>query len=331
MRRDGSPGRTPTPNPMLQKEHSVCFEVNEYVLIRDFFSPAQSEAFRAHADRMGTRAEELLRLVHETGRAPAELARQLPGDLIVVAERDSPHQLCRFEYLIGASADFGRLVAEQITPLVSEVAGEPYVPFKDKQNMKAPGGGGFPPHQDFPAYQLFPPRYTITAMISIDPATKQNGSLEFARNFAALSRNPAFVREWIGDTAMSGGKPIESSRAVLHWHEGGARNGDLRDDIVAQGEWELIETGPRDLVIFSSFAPHSSGTNRSGGCRRAIFIVHSPLRSGDWYDTYYADKRANVGLLWCMTRWFAAASFQRSGSPNHREKLRRRGSTAPVP
>src|SRR2546430_4590866 len=39
--------------------------------------------------------------------------------------------------------------------LLAECAGEPVVLFKDKINFKLPGGAGFAPHQDAPAYVDF--------------------------------------------------------------------------------------------------------------------------------------------------------------------------------
>ena len=44
------------------------------------------------------------------------------------------------------------LLGARMRDLLGELCGEPVVLFKDKINFKMPGGAGFAPHQDAPAY-----------------------------------------------------------------------------------------------------------------------------------------------------------------------------------
>src|SRR5258706_10021639 len=63
---------------------------------------------------------------------------------------------------------------------VEQLLGGPAVLFKDKINFKMPGGGGFEPHQDQQAgWSAYAPLF-VTAMVSIDAATIENGCLEIA-------------------------------------------------------------------------------------------------------------------------------------------------------
>ena len=63
----------------------------------------------------------------------------------------------------------------------AECCGEPVVLFKDKINFKLPGGAGFAPHQDAPAYVDFGVEHHLTLMAPVDPFTRDNGCLEMSR------------------------------------------------------------------------------------------------------------------------------------------------------
>jgi phosphonate degradation associated HDIG domain protein len=252
------------------------------LILRGFFSAGETLEIDRLSRLMGAEAEALLRDAHESGRSAAELASAMPDRLIPVPEASDPMQLCRFEYLQGRNAELKRLVEARVAPVIAALAGEPFIPFKDKENEKHPGGGAFGPHQDFAAYQSFGPRYNVTAMISVDAATRENGCLEFAANWAEVARDASGMAETFVD-----GRPL------LRFEKGGAQNGDIASGIAAALDWQPVETAPADLVIFDSFAPHRSAPNLSAASRRAMFLTFNAAREGDWYERYYADKRAN--------------------------------------
>src|SRR5262245_1133857 len=64
--------------------------------------------------------------------------------------------------------------------LLSACCGEPVLLFKDKINFKYPGGAGFTPHQDYPAYVNFGVEHHVTLMAPVDPFTRDNGCLVMA-------------------------------------------------------------------------------------------------------------------------------------------------------
>src|SRR4051795_1967006 len=104
----------------------------------------------------------------------------LESDLIVVPEAGDPRLLCRIEYIAGASDHIRAGLVGQLAHTIETLIEEPVILFKDKCNLKHPGGGGFPPHQDITAYRHFGTRYHVTAAVPLDPAVALNGGLEMA-------------------------------------------------------------------------------------------------------------------------------------------------------
>lgn len=144
---------------------------------------------------------------------------------------------------------------------VSELMGEPAVLFKEKVNYKHPGGGGFAPHQDATAYRFAD--HHISVMVPLDPATLASGCLWFA---------PGHTQ---GEMPNNGrGRMDEAFSAGL--------------------DWQAIEAMPGDVVLFDSYAPHRSDTNRTDRPRRALYLTYNALSAGDLREAYYADKRAEL-------------------------------------
>jgi len=158
---------------------------------------------------------------------------------------------------------------------------EPYVLFKDKLNFKWPGGGAFPPHQDFPAYEMFGPREHVTAMVCIDPATLENGCLQVAKNWReTFSKEPALDPE-----------ELEAGHAVLPYVLGGKKHGSIQSEYSDKIEWLPLVASPGDVILISSFIPHYSEPNHSNQARRAFFFTNSRLLEGDHRRAYYHTKR----------------------------------------
>lgn len=149
----------------------------------------------------------------------------------------------------------GGVVAETLATLF----GEPAVLFKEKINHKLPGGAGYAPHQDAPAYP-FGTRH-ITMLLAIDDADLDNGCLEFARG---LHRE-----------------------GLLPTDDAGCLDADFADDLV----WEPVPVARGGAVFFDSFAPHRSGPNRSDRPRRALYVTYNAANEGDLRDRYYDHKR----------------------------------------
>jgi 2-aminoethylphosphonate dioxygenase len=145
---------------------------------------------------------------------------------------------------------------------VATLFGEPAVLFKDKINFKLPGGDGFKPHQDQQAGWSVYAELFITAMVSIDPTTAENGCLELC---AGQHTHGLLGGEWTPMTA--------ADMERLH-----ARP---------------VPTQPGDVVFFDSYTPHASGPNLTAEPRRVLYITYNRLSAGDHRVRYYADKRKN--------------------------------------
>ena len=90
----------------------------------------------------------------------------------------------------------------------SDLPGEEAVLYKDKINFKLPGGDGFELHQDQQAGWGTYTDFFITALVSIDAATKENGCLELV---AGLHSDGMLGEEWKPMTEEDlAGKPLVS-------------------------------------------------------------------------------------------------------------------------
>lgn len=145
---------------------------------------------------------------------------------------------------------------------VEQLLGGPAVLFKEKINFKMSGGAGFEPHQDQQAgWSRYAPMF-VTALVSIDPATPENGCLEMANS----PRPPRLIgREWA---------PLSAAE-------------------MAGFDLQPVPSCPGDVVFFDSYAPHASGANLTRAQRRVLYATYNRASAGDHRLAYYADKRAS--------------------------------------
>jgi hypothetical protein len=153
------------------------------------------------------------------------------------------------------------LLGPRMLALLGELCGEPVVLFKDKINFKLPGGAGFAPHQDAPAYVDFGVEHHLTLMVPVDPFTRDNGCLEIAL----------------------GG----CERVILPQNA----DGTVRADVMQRYELVPLLAAPGDIIVFDAWVPHLSGQNRTSGARRSYYLTFNPASAGDHRAEYYARKR----------------------------------------
>jgi hypothetical protein len=175
---------------------------------------------------------------------------------------DGEKMLARIENFVPYHAGLaGLLLGERMQALLADCCGEPVVLFKDKINFKLPGGAGFAPHQDAPAYVDFGVEHHLTLMVPVDPFTRDNGCLEIARQAC--------------------------ERVILPSNA----DGTVRADVMRGLELVPLLASPGDLIVFDAWVPHLSGPNRSGGPRRSYYLTFNPASAGDHRADYYARKR----------------------------------------
>jgi ectoine hydroxylase-related dioxygenase (phytanoyl-CoA dioxygenase family) len=175
---------------------------------------------------------------------------------------DSARLLCRVENFIPFHDGFDSFLNdERNLALLSDLMGERAMLFKEKINFKLPGGKGFKPHQDAPAFSTFGQTFHITMMVAIDHSTIENGCLEVVKG-----RHKEGLFEQAPD-------------------------GTLHENVIASLDWEPIEMEPGDVLFFGSFLPHGSASNRSAKPRRALYVTYNKASEGDRRDAYYENKR----------------------------------------
>lgn len=171
--------------------------------------------------------------------------------------------LSRIEYFAGFHRDMERLLTgSAFSDAVAALFGEPAQLFKEKINFKMPGGQGFEPHQDMQAgWQDFGSLH-ITALVSVDPATRENGCLEVA---AGQHKRGLIGSLW---------RPLQGAEL---------------DGI----DFTPVETEPGDVVFFDSFTPHRSAPNLTDRKRRILYVTYGKAAEGDMRERYFAEKRKN--------------------------------------
>jgi 2-aminoethylphosphonate dioxygenase len=154
---------------------------------------------------------------------------------------------------------FDRLIRDSaLSRWVGALMGGPVVLFKEKINFKMPGGPGFKMHQDQQAgWTRYAPLF-VTAMVTIDRCTLENGCLEIV---PGRHRDGLIGEEW---------HPLPE------------------DGFAAQP----IPTEPGDVIFFDSFVPHASKPNFTNEPRRVLYLTYNLAEHGDHRARYYIEKHA---------------------------------------
>jgi len=219
---------------------------------------------------------EILSRVSQSDQSLSEYYKAGGEKLIVVPENGDSDKICRFEYISNHSEEIRDSVIPYFQEILSEITGSRFKLFKDKCNVKRPGGGAFGCHQDYPAYSDFIPDYHLTIAIFLDQPSISNGCLEMAKNWKSISDNLGAL-----DSDYPGKSIFKRN----------PDSGDVLPEIADKFEWERILPAVNDIVLFDSFVPHRSSVNASDGSRRAYFFTFAPESSGDHYAHYYRVKR----------------------------------------
>ncbi|PIW27457.1 MAG: phytanoyl-CoA dioxygenase [Rhodospirillales bacterium CG15_BIG_FIL_POST_REV_8_21_14_020_66_15] len=231
--------------PVLTDTQIQQFADDGYLVLRRGFSPGEMARIDAWTDEILTLPEVSGRhwVFHEQSRKNAEQR------LVSRIERISPFH------------DGFKALAEALRAPVSQLLGENAALFKEKINFKMPGGDGFKPHQDSQAGWDAYTDFFISALVSIDAATEENGCLKLVRGH---HKNGMF-RSW---------EP-------------------MTDADMAGMDFQAVPTNPGDVVFFDSFAPHASEANMSERIRRIYYATYNRASAGHFMDRYYADKHKN--------------------------------------
>ncbi len=227
----------------LATEQIEQFRNNGYLLVRNLYD----------ADMM----KQITDWTDEVSAYP-----EVPGKYMMYFEQSKldagKRILNRMEDIEPYHQGFSKLFMHgDIQKVTSQLFGDEAVLFKDKINFKLPGGDGFKAHQDVQAGWDRYAKLHITALVSIDASTVENGCLEMA---AGYHDKGLIGEQW---------KPLEEDAL----------------------DYEAVITNPGDAVFFDSFAPHRSGPNMTDAQRRVLYVTYNAAAEGDHRRQYYDDKR----------------------------------------
>jgi ectoine hydroxylase-related dioxygenase (phytanoyl-CoA dioxygenase family) len=235
-----------TPRRHFSDDEAAAFGRDGFVVVRGLYDARAMADITAWTDDVQARPE-----------TPGKWMKYFDESLVASGER----VLNRIENFCPYHDGFDGLMRRGALPeRVAELFGGPAVLFKEKINFKLPGGGGFEAHQDVQAGWDTYAALHITALVSIDAATVENGCLEVA---AGHHRRGIIGESWT---------PLEG-------------------DDLAGVEFVALPTEPGDAVFFDSYTPHRSGPNLTDAPRRVLYVTYNALSDGDHRARYYADKR----------------------------------------
>ncbi len=163
----------------------------------------------------------------------------------------------RIENFCPFHADLDHLVRHSaLSRWTAALMGGPVALFKEKINFKMAGAPGFKAHQDQQAgWTRYAPLF-VTALVTIDAATLENGCLEMV---PGRHREGLIGEEW---------SPLDETGLVLL----------------------PVPTKPGDVIFFDSFAPHASKPNLTDKPRRILYLTYNLASDGDHRTQYYTDK-----------------------------------------
>ena len=231
--------------PILTDDQVQQFSDDGFLVLRGGFSADDMAIIAGWTD-------EVLALPEVSGRHWVFHEKSQKGDdrdLVSRIERIAPYH------------DGFKALTEALRGPVAQLLGEDAALFKEKINFKMPGGDGFKPHQDSQAGWDAYTDFFISALVSIDPATEENGCLKMVRGH---HKNGMFAS----------------------WEP-------MTDADMAGMDFQPVPTEPGDVVFFDSFAPHSSEANLSDKIRRIYYATYNRASAGDFMDRYYTDKHKN--------------------------------------
>jgi len=163
----------------LTEDDVAAFQRDGYVVRRGIFTRDEMARIAAWTDEVQYLAE-----------VPGKYMMYFEPSLLEPGRR----VIQRIENFSPYHAGFARLFdSGQMRGAVTQLFGEPAVLFKEKINFKLSGGDGFKPHQDQQAGWGTYADLFITAMVSIDDTTIENGCLELA---AGQHRRGLIGSEW---------------------------------------------------------------------------------------------------------------------------------------
>ena len=198
--------------------------------------------------------------------------------------------LTRLENFVDYHTGWNELCHGYLRRIVSVALGEEMVLFKEKLNLKPPGGSGFAPHLDSPSLRMAMgsegPTTFCTVMVAIDDMTTKNGCLRICKD------------NWSENNCCNVIQPEADGSP-----DAGGRAGAIPPEIAEKLTFTDITCKGGTVLLFNGWAPHRSSANVTPFPRRAIFLTYNPKSEGDFHKRYYErmeklrnEFREKIGL-----------------------------------
>ena len=234
-----------------------------FVILKDLFSPEQKEV-------IASRAREIQQWPIAAGKHMHYFEGAPDGGVMLCRTENYLDYHTELHELLGPSSR----AAQAAAALLGEEDG--CVLFKERINYKLPGGGGFAPHQDAPAWSGGDPTSdhaelpfmvrTLNLNVAVDEMNEANGCLYVVPGLHHGERYPQ--------------NP----------------DGTLTDAFCQAHEWIPVELEPGDALFFSLHIPHYSPPNGTHGPRTAVYITYAgrSMASESDKQSYYAEYRRKM-------------------------------------
>jgi len=241
------------------KNISELYKNEGYVVMRSVFSEAEIGRFREETDLLRNDP----RFINEKNLRAS--TREVGAEGRIVD---------RLDPIVDISPLFKALSQdERIQDCLRSIFGEPALLMKDKLIWKCPGANGYRCHQDYTGWVELPapPEAMLSVLIALDASTSDNGPIELFR----AKHHQYYLDECTPTGVLTPSEGLVPDEISEHW-----------------GPAEQIVLAPGDIVIFSSLAPHQSGTNVTNTYRRHIYLTYSASSYGGLYQQYYDNYRS---------------------------------------
>ena len=237
---------------------SERYKNDGFIVKRSVFSDAEIEQFREETDRLRNDPS----FINEKNLRAS--TREVDAEGRVVD---------RLDPIVDISPIFKSLSQdERILDCLQSIFGEPALLMKDKLIWKCPGAHGYRCHQDYTGWVELPapPEAMLSVLIALDASTPDNGPLELFR----AKHHQYYLDKCTPTGVLTPSEGLVPDEISEHWEPA-----------------EEIMLAPGDIVIFSSLAPHQSGTNTTNTYRRHIYLTYCASSHGDMYQQYYDNYR----------------------------------------
>lgn len=235
----------------LTEEQVKSYNDNGFLLIEDFHSSKEHETLDNYCSEF-----------QNWGKEKGKWMQYYELNTVT-----GENQLCRIENFTPFHQGMKNYVnSARLSEVLKKLHGEEYVLFKEKVNYKLPGGGGFPAHQDAPAFVQFGQSSHMTVMFTIDATTAENGCLEI----------------------VPGSHKNDYERRILPQEK---QDGSISLDWCGKQTWVPVYCEPGSILIFGAYLAHRSGDNITEKSRKAVYLTYNAASEGDFRDHYYNEKR----------------------------------------